>query len=772
MPFRSQTSLAPSSSATALAASPTAVASSSQTNVCPPKFPTRSLLWTRLPALRTMTATVAGSQSQAQGTCSEQNQGYGSNPNAAGNPAPPSIAFPDRIATTRMLLSDIQASMQKLSAHMEVLGSRSEQALKEVQLARESLDAGGDKTIAEISDTVYKSQATLIKSFEAHSSMLDKANDRIARLLSDSVIKLYEAQAALQSQHAQLITKIAPIEPLVRSIPSHIDALSSRFSRFTDALSPAIERAVERSVERALARLPIPAYSREQSDQGQQTPRGVKRKRTLILDDVPPINPTQIRSLSRAARSSSMQEVLTPSSPSLRRHCSINRATPRLRPYPSLRRSSTGVVNSSSAGIDIISRKSPPAPSLQSSVQTAMRESKRQRILSVANAAATTGSENNQFHTPNIAHATSLLDGPANGDANSGAIAVTEENRDASTATTDGPVNNTTSSARTTRSVTLASERACGSAARATLKSRESTYLSVNNGSKADRRTAPHDLPATDVGNQCEETVLGTTNHPTDLNARNSRASAKSKSKAPKSKGAGSGKRRGRPKKSAAINDTNGASAFPNISSTAEALQTAELVDGIPTSTLKGAISRVLMQETCPNGTTNVSDKGLGQLDSISTGNKRSLDAPNVPIAGAANVERSASASATLKETSNERLLIDCMGGSQDSLLLDQIGNEGEGGNATLVAAIAHMNSDVDFISGLDMFEVQQTNEQRNAGEKVKNRGKHYLFSDSREVRGSSSTGTGSLSSGRPKRFLVVDNDSTAVDLFVDELFD
>ena len=42
--------------------------------------------------------------------------------------------------------------MQKLSARMDIIGSRIEQALKEVQLAREALDTGGEKTVAEIAD--------------------------------------------------------------------------------------------------------------------------------------------------------------------------------------------------------------------------------------------------------------------------------------------------------------------------------------------------------------------------------------------------------------------------------------------------------------------------------------------------------------------------------------------------------------------------------------------------------------------------------------------
>lgn len=60
--------------------------------------------------------------------------------------------LPDRVSTTRILLSDTQACVQKLSARMDIIGSRIEQALKELQLAREALDAGGEKTVAEIAD--------------------------------------------------------------------------------------------------------------------------------------------------------------------------------------------------------------------------------------------------------------------------------------------------------------------------------------------------------------------------------------------------------------------------------------------------------------------------------------------------------------------------------------------------------------------------------------------------------------------------------------------
>lgn len=50
--------------------------------------------------------------------------------------------------------------MQKFAARMDTIGANIEQALKEVQLARSSIDVAGEKTIAELTDTSEYSQSS------------------------------------------------------------------------------------------------------------------------------------------------------------------------------------------------------------------------------------------------------------------------------------------------------------------------------------------------------------------------------------------------------------------------------------------------------------------------------------------------------------------------------------------------------------------------------------------------------------------------------------
>ena len=98
----------------------------------------RAPLWARLPPLHP-TASANGSSLAT--------------PPAHASPiAPPPIVLPDRVATTRVLLQDAQATMQKFAARMDAVGANIEQALKEVQLARSSIDVAGEKSVAELAD--------------------------------------------------------------------------------------------------------------------------------------------------------------------------------------------------------------------------------------------------------------------------------------------------------------------------------------------------------------------------------------------------------------------------------------------------------------------------------------------------------------------------------------------------------------------------------------------------------------------------------------------
>lgn len=132
-----------------LAPSPASVVTAgpaTQRHERPPKILAKGPFWARLPALRAMTSAVAASQSQGQST--QPDEGNTSRLSAA----PPPIVLPDRVGTARILLSDTQSCVQKLSSRMDALCTRNEQALKEVQLSREALDTSGEKAIAEIAD--------------------------------------------------------------------------------------------------------------------------------------------------------------------------------------------------------------------------------------------------------------------------------------------------------------------------------------------------------------------------------------------------------------------------------------------------------------------------------------------------------------------------------------------------------------------------------------------------------------------------------------------
>ena len=94
----------------------------------------RAPLWARLPPL------LAASDSSLPSP-------------AHSNPiTPPPIVLPDRVGTTRVLLQDVQATIQKFAARMDTVGANIEQALKEVQFSRSSIEAAGEKTVAELAD--------------------------------------------------------------------------------------------------------------------------------------------------------------------------------------------------------------------------------------------------------------------------------------------------------------------------------------------------------------------------------------------------------------------------------------------------------------------------------------------------------------------------------------------------------------------------------------------------------------------------------------------
>ena len=56
------------------------------------------------------------------------------------------------MSTTRVLLQDTQACIQKLSARMDAIASRNEQAVKEVELSRAALESANEKCVADVTD--------------------------------------------------------------------------------------------------------------------------------------------------------------------------------------------------------------------------------------------------------------------------------------------------------------------------------------------------------------------------------------------------------------------------------------------------------------------------------------------------------------------------------------------------------------------------------------------------------------------------------------------
>lgn len=122
----------------------------------PPKRLARGPLWARLPTLRSL----APSGSQPQSPNDPQNTHTAPSTDTASTNA--QLAFPDRVATTRVLLQDTQASLQKLSARMDAIASRNEQAVKEIQLSRAALESSTEKCVADVTDTSkYRHLASL-----------------------------------------------------------------------------------------------------------------------------------------------------------------------------------------------------------------------------------------------------------------------------------------------------------------------------------------------------------------------------------------------------------------------------------------------------------------------------------------------------------------------------------------------------------------------------------------------------------------------------------
>ncbi|KAI5124256.1 hypothetical protein M0805_005105 [Coniferiporia weirii] len=267
--------------------------------LCPPRVLAKGPYWARLPAL--LASTHAASEGLSQGPFA---------PSAVQGSSVPPIVLPDRIGTTRVLLHDTQACIQKFAARMDVLGTHIDQALKEVQLARAALEISGEKTVADVVDVVYKCQASLVKSIETQGNALEKTGEKISQLIStnDALVRLYDAHhsslnlllqtshthtnaiQALQTQQCQNLAALAPLEALIKAVPVHVDASQSTFlAGVVNALGPAMEKAVESGIERALAKkllLSVDAQPQALDKDVAAPARGKKRKR--VANDDPP----------------------------------------------------------------------------------------------------------------------------------------------------------------------------------------------------------------------------------------------------------------------------------------------------------------------------------------------------------------------------------------------------------------------------------------------------------------------------------------------------
>ncbi|KAL5531688.1 hypothetical protein ACEPAG_4565 [Sanghuangporus baumii] len=731
-------SVAPQSSSSAAAndAPPPAARARSR----PEKVLAKGPFWARLPALRAMTSTIGGSQSQAQ---------------ESGSPVP-TIALPDRVSSTRILLSDTQACIQKLSARMDIIVSRSEQALKEIQLARETLETGNEKTVAEIADVVCRCQATLIKNIEVQESILDKINGSIAKLTisSDALHKLYEAhnaslasltqtmhgimnvQQSAQVQHAQLVGTITPLESLVRSIPVHIDALV-----------PAVERIIERSLERLLSRLPIGAYMHERIVQDPHTPRGRKRQRSSECE-IPPIDTNRTRRRSTIIPAD-LQTARDPSSPLLSRQRLGIGSTERLRTRGSLRRLLAKVAR---VGDLKEAEEETPAPHGSLSSRTSRRP-----ILPMLNVSPVRRSGNKRLRTESA-----IRTAAASGDDVDALQASFDISYNAETAQpiavgAVATVPTPTPASRTTRIIVKA--KMVEDMITSSRVPFGSPPGSVNSGLvNADEIVAQTPM----------EQATGSENVQPILADKNNGGPSKTKPKTPKKKGAVPRKGRGRPKKATiAATPASGTILHPDSENSIRSKSKSTSKDTSPKRATTGNSDASLVSAASVHGPPNSPSTHTksSPIPFVESNNALSSPAPEQvtilnPGAKAANITVFPKA----------RTLISLIDASQESSVLAGQSNDGAG----LSAALAHIDNDINFTtSGLGAGPMQKGHVNMDSidltsAEDTSNA--VTMFNDFRKTEKIPSEPGSTLFKGRTKRFLVIDSDSTENDI-LDELF-
>lgn len=102
--------------------------------------------WARLPPIRPRESSSQSAESQ------NMNVHATTAGAASSTSAIPPIIAPDRISTTRVLLQDTQACVQKFATRMDKLSSSVEQGVKDVQMCRNAMEGTSEKAIADIAD--------------------------------------------------------------------------------------------------------------------------------------------------------------------------------------------------------------------------------------------------------------------------------------------------------------------------------------------------------------------------------------------------------------------------------------------------------------------------------------------------------------------------------------------------------------------------------------------------------------------------------------------
>ncbi|GJE93323.1 hypothetical protein PsYK624_094820 [Phanerochaete sordida] len=159
---------------------------------------------------------------------------------AASTSAMTPITPVDKTGTSmRMLLHDTQATLEKFSGHIEKLAGRVDDAKREVTTAHKVFQHGHEKMLEDNAALLNRCQTEIQRSLgkPAQATALDQMRQKLATLDGkvdaldrrvDALHMLNQTQLkalhAIQDQQVQLLTALAPVLPLLRTIPLHIDA--------------------------------------------------------------------------------------------------------------------------------------------------------------------------------------------------------------------------------------------------------------------------------------------------------------------------------------------------------------------------------------------------------------------------------------------------------------------------------------------------------------------------------------------------------------------